>query len=68
VSGRENCEGKSLAQYPDGDILRGVVNELHHSVQQGVPTFLMKIKSHRGEFLMRDLIEQQTGAEMTLRR
>jgi hypothetical protein len=41
---------KSLAQYPDGDILREVVNELHHSVQQGVPTFLIKIKSHRGEF------------------
>ena len=41
---------KSLAQFPDGDILREVVNELHYSVQQGVPTFLIKIKSHRGEF------------------
>jgi hypothetical protein len=30
---------KSLSQYPDGDILREVVNELHYSVQQGVPTF-----------------------------
>ena len=43
-------KSKSLSQYPDGDILREVVNELHHSVQQGVPTFLIKIKSHRGEF------------------
>ena len=43
-------KGKSLAQYADRDILREVVNELHHSVQQGVPTFLIKIKSHRGEF------------------
>jgi hypothetical protein len=27
-----------------------VFNELHHSVQHGVPTFLIKIKSHREEF------------------
>jgi hypothetical protein len=42
-------KNKSLAQCPDGDILREVVDELHHSVEKGVTTILIKIKSHRGE-------------------
>jgi len=42
-------KNKSLAQCPDGDILREVVDELHYSVEKGVATILIKIKSHRGE-------------------
>jgi hypothetical protein len=39
-------KNKSLAQCLDRDILREVVDKLHHSVERGVSMILIKIKSH----------------------
>ena len=33
----------------DGDILRGVLDLLHYRVNLGFPTFLVKVRAHRGE-------------------
>lgn len=39
----------TLATVPDADILREVLAQLHRRIQTGVATFLVKVKSHRGE-------------------
>ena len=33
----------------DGDIMRGVLELLHHRVSMGFPTFFVKVRAHRGE-------------------
>ena len=33
----------------DGDIVRGVLELLHHRVSMGFPTFFVKVRAHRGE-------------------
>ena len=39
----------TLATAPDADILRDVLELLHNRIQAGAATFLVKVKSHRGE-------------------
>ena len=39
----------TLATAPDADILRDVLGQLHNRIQAGAATFLVKVKSHRGE-------------------
>ena len=33
----------------DGDIVRGVLELLHHLVSMGFPTFFVKVRAHRGK-------------------
>jgi ribonuclease HI len=33
----------------DGDIMRGVLELLHHRVSMGFPTFFVKVRAHKGE-------------------
>ena len=40
---------KSLYNIDDSDILREILSLLHHRTQLGYPTFLIKLKAHRGD-------------------
>ena len=40
---------KSLYNVDDSDILREILSLLHHRTQLGYPTFLIKLKAHRGD-------------------
>ena len=44
-------EGKSptLSKSKDSDILRAILELLHHRARKGLPTFFIKIRAHRGE-------------------
>ena len=44
-------EGKSptLSKSKDSDILRAILELLHHRARKGFPTFFIKIRAHRGE-------------------
>lgn len=37
----------------DGDIMRGVLELLHHRVSMGFPTFFVKVRAHRGNLSMK---------------
>jgi hypothetical protein len=39
----------TLHSSKDGDIVRGVLELLHHRVNLGFPTFLVKVRAHKGE-------------------
>jgi ribonuclease HI len=39
----------TLHSSKDGDIVRGVLELLHHRVTLGFPTFFVKVRAHRGE-------------------
>ena len=39
----------TLHSSKDGDIVRGVLELLHHRVTLGFPTFFIKVRAHRGE-------------------
>jgi hypothetical protein len=39
----------TLHSSKDGDIVRGVLELLHHRVHLGFPTFFVKLRPHRGE-------------------
>ena len=40
---------KCLQTIEDGDILRAILSLLHYRVARGYPTFLVKLKAHRGD-------------------
>jgi hypothetical protein len=39
----------------DGDIVRGVLELLHHRVTLGFPTFFVEVRAHRAKLTMRQL-------------
>ena len=43
------CKYPTLHSSKDGDIVRGVLELLHHRVTLGFPTFFVKVRAHRGE-------------------
>ena len=46
------CEGCSptIHKFPDGDILREIIELLRKRVDKGLFTMFVKIRAHRGEF------------------